>query len=75
MINRKTTACPECDSTRIHGRSESDPDWHCNECGNDFDEPVTRTAKSNTALRPDTIARSLDDAEPGDLITDGGFKQ
>lgn len=76
-----TQACPACDDTDIRQRlvdkhdSWSDPDaapWVCEVCGNEFDDPVTRTRQSLGGRRG--LAGQLARADPddGDLVTDGG---
>jgi len=70
--------CPECDQPRIERRTDAPdgPDsrgrWHCR-CGADFETPAYREPKGATGPNQGSLVYQLDDADPGDLVSDGGY--
>jgi hypothetical protein len=77
-------ACPHCDGTKFKVRVSSvhknlrtgDPEakYKCGECGATFDEPNRRESfRSRGGLHG--TAKLLDEADPGDILTDGGFER
>jgi transcriptional regulator with XRE-family HTH domain len=73
------TVCPECDTPQIRRRTPDHPAsassstkrWYCLNCQRSFDEPDERAPQATTGARSG-LARKLDEADPGDLVTDGG---
>ncbi|GAA0304159.1 hypothetical protein [Halarchaeum salinum] len=78
MSEREIRVCPVCrcadfETARGGFGSRETPTRHsCNCCGERFDEPATRPPKRDGGLRGDSLAAALDDADPDDLVTDGG---
>ena len=75
----EVAVCPECDRSTIErrnpgwfGRATSDHRWACWKCGARFDEPVKRESRSNGTHSLTGLAKDLYNAEPDDLVTDGG---
>lgn len=70
-------ACPRCDSSDIRQRTSwrygAAERWHCNECGQSFTEPLRREAKQPGGnYSPE--GQALLDADPDDLLPDGGTR-
>ena len=75
-------ACPECDTANFKVRADSmqstprqgdsDARYVCMDCGARFDEPVRRERRGAGGRHG--TAKLLADAEPGDLLTDGGVE-
>jgi|GEM_PF-6164642 len=72
--------CPECDSHDIRQRmsgsigNSTAPDaatWKCQVCGHAFDDPIERAPEQSQKPRYGP-ARELFEANPDDLVTDGG---
>lgn len=74
-------ACPECDKTPVvtnstGGRNGGDcSKYRCPTCNAHFDEATVREDRGGPGIRNDSLAARLEDAEPGDLVTDGGVDQ
>jgi hypothetical protein len=75
----EVAVCPECDRTTIErrnpgwfGRATSDHRWACWACGARFDDPNRRASRSNGTHSLTGLAKRLHDAEPDDIVTDGG---
>jgi predicted RNA-binding Zn-ribbon protein involved in translation (DUF1610 family) len=76
-------ACPECDGTKFKVRVSSvhknlrtgdiDAKYKCGNCGATFDEPRLRERRAPAPLNG--TAKLLADAEPGDILTDGGLER
>jgi hypothetical protein len=71
-------ACPECDSCNLNERQNYVPgsfeQYHCNECGADFAEPVERPEKTPGSGNLSAAGKALYDADP-DMLTDGGHNE
>jgi DNA-directed RNA polymerase subunit RPC12/RpoP len=73
-------ACPECDGTKFKVRVSSvhknlrtgdvGAKYKCGVCGATFDEPARRERRAPAPLNG--TAKRLAEADPGDLLTDGG---
>lgn len=77
-----TFACPGCNCAgdvwrRTHPNRNYEHVYTCHKCGSEFDEPVERTKRptgGRGVARPKSdLAKTLIDADPDDLVTDGGF--
>jgi predicted RNA-binding Zn-ribbon protein involved in translation (DUF1610 family) len=71
-------ACPACDDPNFYARageqySESER-YRCRNCGHVFESPLERPPLREKQGRFGEISRALMDAEPGDLVTDGGVQ-
>jgi ssDNA-binding Zn-finger/Zn-ribbon topoisomerase 1 len=76
------TCCPRCESANIRcnagsvasGGNEAAAAWGCSNCSHEFDEPVERERdeSSNGGHCRHGVAKDLIDADPEDLVTDGG---
>lgn len=75
-------ACPRCDRAdrvyrRTHSRRDYQHPYRCYDCGAEFDEPVKRESRvgGEGVARPRSdAAQSLLDADPDDVVTDGGVE-
>jgi DNA-directed RNA polymerase subunit M/transcription elongation factor TFIIS len=73
-------ACPDCDHTKFKVRVSSvhrqlrtgdrDAKYKCGNCGATFDEPRERERRADGSIHGP--AKALVDADPGDILTDGG---
>lgn len=48
----KTTACPRCDSGRVHKRQTMLPQWKCRECRETFCEAIRRPRRPSPPQEP-----------------------
>lgn len=59
-----TAACPSCGSARdLYQRIEKSPAWICNECGDEFDEPIRRPAEGGSGAGYNSPLLDLDPEE------------
>jgi predicted RNA-binding Zn-ribbon protein involved in translation (DUF1610 family) len=72
-IPEKTPHCPDCGragitpcSGGIAETKNTDHDWRCDDCGNEFDNPDMRIGKGT--VRGDTVAGKLDKMSPNTEI-------
>ncbi|WP_254831611.1 hypothetical protein [Haloglomus salinum] len=73
------TACPTCESASIEyhagtafGGEPASAPWTCQDCGTDFEAPIERSPERESGSCRHGPAKSLVDAEPDDIRTDGG---
>lgn len=73
--------CPECGDSQLYrrgggrNRSKASSAWRCRACGAEFRDPDRRsraTVANRGNINP--IGKALLDAEPGDLVPDGGTR-
>jgi len=72
-------ACPYCDTLSLNTRNpegpgnQPDSKYYCRRCGRGVDNPNWRVRKRPRTRTPEgTVARELEDHDPGDLVADGG---
>ena len=63
-MSRTTTACPNCDSTRIHQRSSMRETtdgrrYRCRHCDATFNDPHHRQKRSNGGMSAETVLQQL----------------
>lgn len=63
-------ACPDCDRASVNHASKDL--YRCEVCLETFEEPVERERRAEPRIRGDSLASALDEADPDDLMTDGG---
>lgn len=63
-------ACPHCDRASVQHASRDR--YRCEVCNETFAEPAERERRAPSRIRGDSLASALEDADPGDLVTDGG---
>lgn len=78
--DQHVACCPSCGVTGIKRRNgnpkgshrRSAKRYYCCVCGADFDEPASRPRRGHGTQRGSPHARALLDADPDELLTDGG---
>jgi hypothetical protein len=75
------TACPTCESASIEyhagtafGGEPASAPWTCQDCGEAFEAPIERSPERESGSCRHGPAKSLVDAEPDDIRTDGGVE-
>lgn len=87
LYQRSTTdasdmnCCPECDSLKVHKRvnkpsggpdqRESEEDWYCQLCGEDFEEPAQREPETCPCCGKDPEVQSYRGRQMHVCVTDG----
>jgi hypothetical protein len=73
------TACPDCESASIEyhagtafGGEPASAPWTCQDCGEAFEAPIERSPERESGSCRHGPAKSLVDADPDDIRTDGG---
>jgi hypothetical protein len=78
--------CPSCDAADIVRRlggmtgpeptaGDVDAEFRCQRCGATFDEPTVREPHSGQPVATSALTKQLAEADPDDLVTDGGVDQ
>jgi hypothetical protein len=75
----RVTACPACASASIEyppgvdfGGEPASATYTCQACGEAFEEPIERPPERESGSCRHGTAKTLAEADPDDLITDGG---
>ncbi|WP_276259875.1 hypothetical protein [Haloglomus litoreum] len=79
VADDRVTACPACSSASIEyhagadfGGKPASATYTCQACGEAFAEPVERPSERESGSCRHGTAKTLAEADPEDLITDGG---